>query len=144
MDQIPNNQPCPHCGRYDNRGISIDAVIIKDNKVLLIKRGVEPFKGYWGTPGGYIEWDESAEDAVRREVREETSMDVEDVKFVAVKTDPHRHPKQVIDLIYLVKTSGEPKFGDDTTEAEWFDLDNLPSELAFDHKQNIEDARKII
>lgn len=58
---LNNNEPCPVCGRYANRGVSIDAVILKYNKVLLIQRGVEPNKGLWGTPGGYVGWDESSE-----------------------------------------------------------------------------------
>ena len=51
---LTNSQPCPTCGRYANRGVSVDAVIIRNNQVLLIQRGVEPDKGFWGTPGGYV------------------------------------------------------------------------------------------
>ncbi|MBI2028997.1 NUDIX hydrolase [Candidatus Gottesmanbacteria bacterium] len=61
MPNLSNDQHCPVCGRYANRGVSIDAIVIRDHKVLLIQRGVEPNKGFWGTPGGYVGWDESAE-----------------------------------------------------------------------------------
>ena len=61
MKPLKIDEQCPNCGRYANRGVSIDAVIIKDNHILLIQRGVEPNKGYWGTPGGYVGWDESTE-----------------------------------------------------------------------------------
>lgn len=142
MEELPNDKPCPHCGRYANRGVSIDALIIKDNKILLIKRGSEPFKGYWGVPGGYVDWDESAEEAVKREVAEELDLTVETTQFVGIYTDPNRHPKQTIDIAYAVTVSGEPKIGDDATAYQWADLDNLP-ELAFDHKKIVEDYLKI-
>lgn len=63
MEDLVNNEPCSQCGRWANRGVSVDAVIIKDGSILLIQRGVEPNKGSWGTPGGYVDWDESVEDA---------------------------------------------------------------------------------
>src|SRR3989338_10458445 len=103
MPNLSNNRPCFVCGRYANRGVSVDAIVIKDHKVLLIQRGVEPNKGFWGTPGGYIEWDESAEETVKREVKEETNLDAEDVRLVSVHSEPTRHPHQVINLVFLVK-----------------------------------------
>ncbi|MCX6731954.1 MAG: NUDIX hydrolase [Candidatus Roizmanbacteria bacterium] len=136
-----HNQPCPHCGRYDNRGISIDALIIKDEQILLIKRGVEPDKGKWATPGGYIGWDESAEEAVIREVKEETGLTVTKVTFFNVYTLPNRHPKQVITLAYIVEVENMiAKNGDDADEVEWFALNNLPTPLAFDHEKNIKEV----
>ena len=88
MNSLKNNEQCPHCKRYPNRGVSIDAVIIKNDQILLIQRGVEPNKGFWGTPGGYVEWDESAEDTVKREVKEETDLDVLETKLVGVYSSP--------------------------------------------------------
>ncbi len=144
MEELPKNQPCPYCGRWANRGVSMDAVIIKDNKILLIQRGVEPNKGFWGTPGGYVDWDESVEDVVRREVKEETNLDVTNMKLVGVYSDPSRHPKQVINLVHLVDVAdGELQHGDDTADAKWFDLNNLPEQMALDHKKNISDAQKL-
>jgi 8-oxo-dGTP diphosphatase len=140
-----NSQPCPRCGRYANRGVSIDAVIIKDDKVLLIQRGSEPNKGFWGIPGGYVGWDESAEDTVKREVKEETNLDVKGVRLVGVYTSPDRHPKQVINIVYLVEVNNEElKHGDDALDAKWVSLDELPDKLALDHRQNIEDAKKLL
>ena len=141
MITLKKSDPCTICGRFDNRGVSIDAVIIQKNTILLIKRGVEPYKGYWGTPGGYVSWDESVEEAVAREVKEETTLDVVSTKLVCVRSDPSRHPKQVINLVYLVEVSdGDALHGDDALEAKWFPLDALPEQLAFDHAQNIQDA----
>ncbi len=142
---IYKNEPCPHCGRYTNRGVSIDAVIIKDNKVLLIQRGVEPNKGFWGTPGGYVGWDESAEKAAIREVREETNFKATNPKLVGIFSDPNRHPQQVINIVFLFQNiEGELQKGDDATDAKWFDLDTLPKEMALDHKSNIELAKKLV
>ncbi len=141
--QLKNNEPCPHCKRYPNRGVSIDAVIIKDNQILLIQRGVEPNKGYWGTPGGYVEWDESIQETVKREVKEETNLDVISTKLVGVYSSPSRHPKQVINLVYAVTIAeGKAKQGDDAMDIKWFSLNELPDQMALDHKQNIEDAKK--
>ena len=145
MHELRHNEPCPHCGRFDNRGVSIDAVIIRDGKVLLIKRGLEPNKGFWATPGGYVEWDESAEQTVQREVKEETGLTTRSVRLVGVYSAPGRHPKQVINLLYVVDVEeGEPLAGDDAEGIRWFALDNLPEQLALDHKQNIADAQKAL
>ena len=145
MNDLHNSDQCPHCGRFANRGVSIDAVIIKDNKILLIQRGVEPNKRFWGTPGGYVSWDESTEETVKREVKEETSLDVIETKLVGVYSSPSRHPKQVINLVYLVKVNdGEAIHGDDAMDAKWFFLDKLPDQMALDHKQNIQAARKLL
>lgn len=138
------NNPCLHCGRYANRGVSVDAIIIHDKQqILLIKRGAEPFKGYWGLVGGYIEWDESAEDAVKREVKEEIGMQVTETRLIGVYTKPERHPKQVINIAYAVTAIGEPKAGDDAVEYQWTSLSQLPDELAFDHRQIISDYLKL-
>ena len=141
MEKLKRNEPCPHCGRFANRGVSIDAVIIKKNKILLIQRGVEPNKGYWGTPGGYVDWDESVEDAVKREVKEETNLEAVKLQLVGVYSSPERHPKQVINIVYLVEVAeGEIRCGDDAADISWYSLDSLPELMALDHKKNIEDS----
>lgn len=144
MPNIPNDIKGPHCGRYANRGISIHAVIVRDNQILLIQRGAEPFRGYWGTPGGYVSWDETTEETVKREVKEETGLDVLSTKLVGVYSAPARHPKQVINLVYLTKIGdGQLKHYDDALDAKWFSLDELPEQMALDHKQNIQDAKRL-
>jgi 8-oxo-dGTP diphosphatase len=142
MYKLPNNKPCPHCGRYNNRRVAVDALIFQNNKILLIKRAVEPFKGFWALPGGGIDFDETAEEALQKEVIEETGLKLLSAKFLHIYTDPKRDPKQVITLSYYVEAEGQPKAGDDAKEYRWFDLQKLP-ELAFDHKKIIEDYLKI-
>lgn len=141
--KIYKEEPCPHCGNITNRGISIDAVIIKHRSTLLVKRGVEPFKDYWATPGGYVGWDETVEDAVIREVKEETGLKVRKSIRVLVNSNPDRHPKQVINFVYLVSVRGVAKAADDAKEIEWYDVSKLPKKLAFDHKENIKVALSV-
>jgi ADP-ribose pyrophosphatase YjhB (NUDIX family) len=136
---LSNNEPCSHCGRFANRGVTIDAIIIKDNKVLLIKRGVEPFKGYWALPGGYVGWEETIAEAVQREVNEELGVTASSVKEVGIYSDPARHPKQCIDVAHYVEIDGEPKAADDAQEFRYFPLSELPADMAFDHKKLIDD-----
>ncbi len=143
MDQstLTNHEQCPHCSRFDNRGVTVNGVIIRDGKILLIRRGVEPWKGMWALPGGFVEWDETTEDAVRRELKEEIALDVQKVKLIGAFSDPARHPKQVINLSYLIEAyTGEPQHGDDAAEVKWFALDELPETMACDHKSIIEFA----
>lgn len=135
-----HKDPCPECGQYKNRGVSVDGIIIRDNKILLIKRGNEPFKGYWALPGGYVDWNESTEEAVAREVLEETGLKVNSCELIGVYSSPNRHPKQVINVAYRVATTGEPKAADDALEFKWCSIDDLPAELAFDHKKIIADC----
>lgn len=137
---LKSNEQCKVCGRFANRGVSVDAALIRDGKILLIKRGAEPFKGFWALPGGYVEWDESVEDAVKREVKEEVGAAVTSLKLIGVYSVPERHPKQVINIAFLVDVEGEVKAGDDATECSWFDLADLPADLAFDHQKIISEA----
>lgn len=134
--------PCSLCGKYDNRGIAIDAIIIQNNQLLLIKRGIEPGKGHWAFPGGHIDFDEKVEDAVVREVKEETGLDVFSCTFFGIYSNPKRHPQQVIALVFTASANGIIRAGDDAEDATFFPLDNLPRDLAFDHTQIITDYLK--
>jgi len=136
----PTPTPCPSCGEHKNRGVSVDGLVIRDNKILLIKRGRDPFKGFWALPGGYVDWNESTEEAVTREVMEETGLKVSSCELIGVYSSPGRHPKQVINIAYKVTATGEPKASDDAEEFCWCSLNELPAQLAFDHKKIIGDS----
>ena len=136
-----NRQKCPSCGRYAGRPLSIDALIVKDGKILLIKRGVKPYKDFWALPGGHVDFDETVEEAVVREIKEETSLDVISLKFLGLYSDPGRHPDQSVAVSYVVNFIGEPKAGDDAEECRFFPLDSLPENLAFDHQKIINDFK---
>lgn len=143
MNDLAYNQPCPHCGRYKNRAVTLDAVIINDkDQILLVKRGNEPYKGLWANAGGYLDPNETAEQGIMREVKEETGLDAQSATFLNVYTSPDRHPDQAISVAYAVKVTGELKAGDDAADVRWFDKADLPSPLAFDHETIIEDYLK--
>ncbi|MBN1169709.1 NUDIX hydrolase [Candidatus Micrarchaeota archaeon] len=122
------------------RPFACDMVLIENGKILLIKRGREPFRGQWAVPGGRIDDFETAEQCARREMKEETGLDIEIIKLTGLYSDPGRDPRGIIAAAYLVKrTGGQLQSGDDAAEAAWFDVKDLPS-LAADHKKIVEDA----
>jgi 8-oxo-dGTP diphosphatase len=136
---VPN--PCPHCGRYKTRAVTVDAVVVNNDNVLLIKRGNEPYKGCWALPGGYMDYDETAGEACCRELTEETGLKAGGLYFIGEFSQPGRHPDQCISLAFLItEWQGKPAAGDDAREAKWFPLTRLPADIAFDHKKIVECA----
>ncbi|MEM3023707.1 MAG: NUDIX hydrolase [Candidatus Parvarchaeum sp.] len=129
---------------YKSPSLAVDGVIIKDNQILLIKRKNDPYKDKWAMPGGFVEYGERTEDAVLREVKEETGLEAKISQLVGVYSDPKRDPrKHVVSITYLLKDiSGTERGGDDAKEAKWWNVNKLP-ELAFDHQYIINDALKI-
>ncbi|MBC7081461.1 MAG: NUDIX hydrolase [Thermoplasmatales archaeon] len=122
--------------------IAVDGILIKDNKILLIKRKNEPFKDKWALPGGFVEYGEKVEDAIFREFKEETGMNVRIKKLFGVYSDPNRDPRgHIISIVFLLASDDEPVAGDDAIDARFFDLNSLP-DLAFDHKKIIEEVIK--
>lgn len=118
-------------------------------EVLLVERANEPFRGSWALPGGFVEIDEDLSQAARRELREETGVDIgpDDERFVQLGAfgRPGRDPRgRVISVVYLAgvcRSGSEPTPGDDAARAEWFPVSRLP-ELAFDHAEILAEARK--
>lgn len=121
--------------------ITVDGVVVRDGKILLIKRGNPPYKGCWALPGGFVEYGETTENAVVREVEEETGLICRIVKVVGVYSAPDRDPRgHTISVAYLMKVEkGTVQAGDDASTAFWWDIDELP-DIAFDHQKIIEDA----
>lgn len=134
---------------YPHPAVTTDIVIftVRDAKlhVLLIKRGMEPFKGSWALPGGFVRMEESLEDCAKRELKEETGL--QDVYLEQLYTfgTPDRDPRErVISVSYYTLTPSENlelKAGTDASEAQWFVIDDLPA-LAFDHASILDTARK--
>jgi len=127
--------------RYYNPALAVNAIIYKDKSVLLVKRGVEPFKGLWSLPGGFVEYDETVEEALAREVEEETGLKVRPERILGVYSNPTRSPvKHAITICYTcIMLGGELKPSDECVEAKFFTLNSLPREMAFDHKKIVED-----
>ena len=122
------------------REFACDGIIIKGNRILLIKRAAEPGKGEWAIPGGRIDENEDAVGCLKREMKEETNLDIEPIAFVGIYSDPKRDPRGVIAAAYLCKVvGGELQHGDDAGDAKWFELDKLPK-LWADHGKMVRDA----
>jgi 8-oxo-dGTP diphosphatase len=126
---------------YLKRGIATDALIVKSNKILLIKRKFEPYKNYYALPGGFVEYSETCENACKREVLEETNIKIKIKHLVGVYSNPDRDPRNhTISICYACSyLTGKLKSGDDATDVYWIDLEKLPKKIAFDHKIMIED-----
>ena len=133
--------------KYPHPSVTTDCVIFGFDgsrlNVLLIERGIEPFKGRWAFPGGFIKMDETALMGAKRELFEETGLKDAYIKQFHAFSDPDRDPRErVITIAYyaLVRIS-EVKGGDDAAKAQWFTLDQVPS-LAFDHDLILRHALK--
>lgn len=125
---------CSECGYiwYKNPIPAAGGIIHNNGDLLLVKRKYDPQKGLWCLPAGFQEYDESPVDCCRREIKEETGLDVEIERLFwnyKAGDDPRA---MVVLFLYLVKVVGgklEP--GDDAIEVEYFPLDSIPREIAF-------------
>ena len=121
--------------------VTVDAVVFavtaEATKLLLIKRGNEPFKGQWAIPGGFIGIDEELEDAVARELQEETGLTgiaLEQMHtFGTCGRDPRGRQITVVYMGVITEGFDRIKAGDDAEQAQWFNIENLPPNMAFDH-----------
>jgi 8-oxo-dGTP diphosphatase len=133
------------CYDYPRPALTADCIIIrrkKDQKdILLIERAHEPFKGFWALPGGFTDINESSEETAKRELKEETGIDSNNLQQVHTFSDPGRDPRgRTVSVVYYAEIEDSeinPTAGDDASKAAWFSINALP-ELAFDHFQIIE------
>lgn len=135
--------------KYKKPSVTVDIVIftIKDNdlKVLLVKRDVEPFKGRWAIPGGFVRIEESLEDAAKRELAEETGVKSVYLEQLYTFGYPKRDPRgRVITVSYIALVNSDNirlEATTDVSEAQWFSVKKFLL-LAFDHKNILEYALK--
>lgn len=135
--------------KYPHPAVATDSVVFgydgKNLHVLLIERGLEPYKSCWALPGGFIHMDETVEEGAKRELQEETN--VKDIYleqfhvFSAVDRDPRERILSVAFLALVRKADYNVIAGDDAARAEWFRIEELPP-LAFDHIYIITMARE--
>ena len=121
--------------------IMVDVVVpSEEGRILLIRRGSEPYEGHWALPGGFVEVGETLDTAAAREAEEETGLKVEIVRLVGVYSDPDRDPRgHNVSVAYLARAQdGEPSAASDAAEASFMDPSTV--ELAFDHEKIIADA----
>lgn len=134
-----------YCYKYPHPAVTSDCIVFNFEgdviSVLLIKRKNEPYKDCWAFPGGFINIDESAENAAVRELKEETGLDVVKIEQLKAYSNPERDPRErVITIAFIAESKiKEVEGSDDAKEAKWFDISNLPP-LAFDHEQILKDA----
>lgn len=126
--------------------VAVDAVVFTVAegmlKILLIQRKNEPFSGKYALPGGFVEENEELEDAVGRELQEETGVKDIFLKQLGAYGKADRDPRgRVLSIAFLalISPDQELRAESDASDAKWFSIDNLP-ELAFDHEKIIEDA----
>jgi len=130
---------------YPRPALTADAVVISFNgkslEILLIQRGIEPYKGCWALPGGFMKMDETIEQCTERELEEETSLKGVYLKqfgcFSTVDRDPRGRVVTVASYALVRKSA--VKGGDDAMDARWFEMEMLP-DLAFDHHIIIDKA----
>ena len=129
----------------DRPYISTDCIVFDEqDRVLLIRRKNQPFQGQYAFPGGFIETGETAENAARRELKEETGIEAGDLRLLGVYSDPGRDPRHhTITIAYIVRVQGQtPMAGDDAATAE-FVAHAEREKLAFDHDIILRDALKL-
>ena len=136
-----------YCYKYPHPAVTTDCVIFgfdgQSLKVLLVERGIEPYKGRWAFPGGFLNPDERAEEGARRELNEETGLEGAFIEQFHTYTGPNRDPRErVITIAYfaLVRIQ-EVHSGDDAAKAQWFPIEEVP-QLAFDHDRILRDATR--
>ena len=124
--------------KYPHPSVTADCVIFGFDgvsiKMLLIQRGIEPFKEKWAFPGGFMKIDETAEECAKRELEEETGLKNAAVEQFYTFSDVNRDPRERVITVahYALVRLSEVKGGDDAASARWFAMDEVPS-LAFDH-----------
>jgi len=137
--------------------LAVDCIILIDGKVLLIRRRNPPHG--WALPGGFVDYGETVEDAVRREMKEETGLDLADLRQFRVYSDPARDPRgHVVSVVFAARGVGKPMAGDDADRYRLIDLSvveetgtvpgengdsppggTVPIFLVFDHAQILRD-----
>jgi len=130
---------CRECGfvAYANPAPTATAVIEDaEGRVLLGRRAIEPDRDLWDLPGGFVDEGEHPLDALRRELREETSLEVEPVEFLGVWMDRYGGDAPAVSTLNMYWTaritSGQPRADDDVSELRWFTPADIPwEELAF-------------
>jgi ADP-ribose pyrophosphatase YjhB (NUDIX family) len=119
-------------------GVCLDG----EGRILLSKRGIEPFEGMWDFPGGFLEEEEHPLDCLRRELREEAGVEIEPIDFVGVWTDKYGGDGSASTTLNLYWTAriidGDPEPNDDVAELRWFAPHEISEdELAFPHTREV-------
>lgn len=125
--------------------LTTDGLIVEREKILLVKRDIEPFKGFWVLPGGHVDYNERVEQAVKREVKEELGIRIEIKDLVGVYSDPERDPRyhSVSVAFELKRQGGKISLNEEAVAHNFFHLENLPRKVGFDHRKIISDFKQL-
>ncbi len=143
VDEMPlAPQRCSHCGavHYHNARPCAGVLVVEDHCVLLVRRGIEPWKGCWDIPGGFVEGQEHPEEAARREVQEETGLDVRLLGLHGIYMDVYEDgdPRPTLNIYYVGQpVGGTLRAASDAIEFDWFPFENLPAQMAFGHSARV-------
>lgn len=134
---------------YKNPTPTVDVILERDSKILMVRRKKDPFKDRLALPGGFVNEGETVEDAMKREAMEETSLEVYPADILGVYSDPRRDPrKHIVTVVFVgMIVGGEISARDDAASIEWVQIgsiDQLEEQklLAFDHTQILRDYRQ--
>jgi 8-oxo-dGTP diphosphatase len=134
-------QVCSACGFvfYQNPVPAVAMIIPRGDKIVLVRRAEEPYRGHWCLPAGFMELNETPQQCAVREAKEETGLDIRVRELFGVYAGQDDPRARVVLIIYLVEmVAGELRAGDDASEARLFGPDELPEEIAFrSHRQAI-------
>ena len=128
---------CDGCGYvlYVNPRPATCAVVVDGDRVMLVRRAVEPRRGFWDLPGGFLERDEHPAEGLQREMREETGLEIEILEPLGFFLDTYPEPGETTLNFYALArvVGGEPQPGSDVAEIRWFPRDALPpdEQIAF-------------
>lgn len=137
IEKVEDRAECAGCGfvQYANAVPGAEAVCFDERgRILLGRRAFDPGAGLWDLPGGFLHEDEHPLDALRREVREETALEIEPLAFLGHWLEPY-DGRIVLCLAWTARAIGDAQPGDDLVELHWFEPNDLPpaAELAFTH-----------
>lgn len=133
------------CNGHEAPAITVDAIVERGNKILLIKRKNDPFKDYWALPGGFVECGERVEEAIAREVEEEAGVKIKIRGLLGVYSDPDRDPRgHVISICFIAEGSERVAGRSDAKDARFFEVKEAKKEkLAFDHDRILEEYLRL-
>lgn len=122
-----------HHSEHRNPIPTVDIIIEIDNKIVIIERKNPPHG--WALPGGFVDYGETVEEAAAREAKEETSLDLKDLRQFRVFSSPDRDPRMhAITTVFIARGEGEPKAADDAQNIELVDPSHITQKMAFDHR----------
>jgi len=125
---------CPVCGfvHFDDPKVAVVAFIERDNRVLLVRRAMNPERGKWALPAGYVDYGENPREAVIREVREETGLEIEITRLVSVEGGPGTFGASIVIIYAASVVNGSARPQDDAEAVLWLSASDSLPELAFE------------